>query len=88
MGDAIREVEDDAEATEAWNGPLFDVWVEFRGIVAEGVAGHGEAASPPTPRARAIESSISAAGSVTRPPGWPTWSARRATLTASTLPSG
>ena len=46
MGDAIREVEDNAEATEAWNGPLFDVWVEFRGIVAWGVAGHGEAARP------------------------------------------
>jgi len=58
MGDAIREVEDNAEATEAWNGPLFDVWVEFRGIVAEGVAGHGEAAvaaNPPSEGDRVLD---------------------------------
>jgi SAM-dependent methyltransferase len=50
MGDAIRVVEDNVEATEAWNGPLFDVWIEYRDIVAEGLRDHGEsalAANPP-----------------------------------------
>ena len=44
MADAIRTVEDNVEATEAWNGPLFDVWIEYRDIVAEGLRDHGEAA--------------------------------------------
>jgi SAM-dependent methyltransferase len=50
MEDAIRVVEDNTEATDAWNGPLFDVWIEYRGIVAESVGEHGEmaiAADPP-----------------------------------------
>ncbi|HEY8001553.1 MAG TPA: class I SAM-dependent methyltransferase [Solirubrobacterales bacterium] len=58
MGDAIREVEDNVEATEAWNGPLFDVWVEFREIVAEGVSAHGDAAmaaNPPSPGNRVLD---------------------------------
>lgn len=42
-------VEDNAEATEAWNGPLFDVWIEYRDIVAEGLRGHGEAALAANP---------------------------------------
>jgi SAM-dependent methyltransferase len=44
MGEAIREVEDNVEATEAWNGPLFEVWVGFRDIVCEGVSKHSNAA--------------------------------------------
>ncbi len=44
MEEAIRVVEDNAEATEAWNGPLFEVWMEYRDIVAEGLRNHGEAA--------------------------------------------
>jgi SAM-dependent methyltransferase len=44
MGDAIRVVEDNVEATEAWNGPLFDIWIEYRDIVAEGLRDHGESA--------------------------------------------
>jgi SAM-dependent methyltransferase len=50
MGDAIRVVEDNVEATEAWNGPLFEIWIEYRDLVAEGLRDHGEAAlaaSPP-----------------------------------------
>jgi SAM-dependent methyltransferase len=46
----IRVVQDNAEATEAWNGPLFDVWMDYRDIVAEGLRDHGEsalAANPP-----------------------------------------
>ena len=49
MSDAIRTVEDNVEATEAWNGPLFEVWVEYRDIVAEGLAGHGEVAIQANP---------------------------------------
>ena len=44
MDEAVRLVADNVEATEAWNGPLFDVWIEYRDIVAEGVRNHGEAA--------------------------------------------
>lgn len=37
-------LEDNVEATEAWNGPLFDIWVEYRDVVADGLRDHGEAA--------------------------------------------
>ncbi len=49
MEDAVRVVEDNVEATEAWNGPLFDVWVEYRDVVAEGLQNHGEAALSANP---------------------------------------
>ena len=58
MADAIRVVEDNVEATEAWNGPLFDVWIEYRDIVAEGLGEHGEAAlaaNPPQEGDRALD---------------------------------
>lgn len=32
------------EATEAWSGPLFDCFVEFRSLVADGLGAHGDAA--------------------------------------------
>jgi hypothetical protein len=44
VADAIREFEDNVEAADAWNGPLFDVWIEYRDIVAEGLREHGETA--------------------------------------------
>ena len=44
MTDAIREVEDNLEATEAWNGPLYDIWIEYRDLVVHGLGDHGEAA--------------------------------------------
>ena len=44
MGDEVRIVEDNVEATEAWNGPLFDIWFEYRGILTQGVRGYGERA--------------------------------------------
>ena len=44
MEEAIRTVEDNVEATEAWNGPLFEVWIEYRDLVADGLREHGEAA--------------------------------------------
>ena len=49
MEDAIRVVEDNTEATDAWNGPLFDIWIEYRDIVAEGLRNHGERALTATP---------------------------------------
>lgn len=58
MAEAIRAFEDNAEATEAWNGPLYEVWVEYRGPVAEGTAPHGEAAlaaSPPRAGDRVLD---------------------------------
>jgi SAM-dependent methyltransferase len=45
-----REFEDNDEAIRAWDGPLFDRFVQFRHIICEGLAAHGEAAlelSPP-----------------------------------------
>jgi ubiquinone/menaquinone biosynthesis C-methylase UbiE len=44
LTDDVRVVEDNFEATEAWNGPLFDVWMQFREILTGGVQGHGEQA--------------------------------------------
>jgi SAM-dependent methyltransferase len=58
MGEAIREVEDNVEATEAWNGPLFDVWVEYRDLVAESLRDHSEralAANPPPAGGRVLD---------------------------------
>ena len=31
--DGIRVMEDNAEATAAWDGPLFDVWLRFRPVI-------------------------------------------------------
>ena len=46
------------EAHEAWNGVLFDRWVQFREIVTTGLAPHGEAAldaHPPRPGDRVLD---------------------------------
>ncbi len=58
MADAIRTVEDNVEATEAWNGPLYEIWVEYRDLVAEGLRDHGEralAANPPREGDRVLD---------------------------------
>jgi SAM-dependent methyltransferase len=47
--DAIRVVEDNVEATEAWNGPLFEVWIKYRHLVADGLREHGERALEANP---------------------------------------
>jgi ubiquinone/menaquinone biosynthesis C-methylase UbiE len=47
-----------AEAIEAWDGPLFDRFVRFRHIVTTGLGVHGEAAlrlAPPRPGHRALD---------------------------------
>jgi len=46
------------EATEAWNGPLFDVWSSFRDIVVANARAHGDAALSdhrPEPGARVLD---------------------------------
>jgi SAM-dependent methyltransferase len=46
------------EATEAWSGPLFDRFVEFRDLVVDGLGAHGEAAlaaHPPRPGERVLD---------------------------------
>ena len=35
---------DNLEATEAWNGPLFDVWQDFQAIVVSNARAHGDSA--------------------------------------------
>ncbi len=51
MESGIREVEDNVEATEAWNGPLYEVWIKYRDLVADGLREHGENAIRLTPPA-------------------------------------
>jgi SAM-dependent methyltransferase len=49
---------DNAEATEAWDGPLFDRFVQYRHIVVTGLAAHGDAALelyPPPPGGRVVD---------------------------------
>ena len=50
MADQVRVVADNAEVAEAWNGPMFELWMEYRDVVSEGLRDHGEsalAANPP-----------------------------------------
>jgi SAM-dependent methyltransferase len=35
---------ENVEATEAWNGPLFDIWRSFEGVVVSNAKAHGDAA--------------------------------------------
>jgi SAM-dependent methyltransferase len=47
-----------AEATEAWDGPLYDRFVRFREIITTGLGAHGEAALalfPPQPGQRVLD---------------------------------
>ena len=46
------------EATDAWSGPLFDAFVNYRDLVIAGLGAHGEAAiaaHPPRPGERVID---------------------------------
>ena len=88
MVDAIRVVEDNVEATEAWNGPLFEIWVKYRDLVAESVGEHGEAALVANPPARETVCSTSAVGSATRRCDSPASSAPQVTRTGWTSRSG
>jgi SAM-dependent methyltransferase len=49
---------DNAEATEAWSGPLFERFVRFRPLMTDGLGAHGEAAMaahPPRPGDRVLD---------------------------------
>lgn len=49
---------DNAEATEAWSGPLFDLFVKYRDLTTAGLGAHGEKAmqaSPPQPGERVLD---------------------------------
>lgn len=40
----VRVAPGNLEATEAWNGPLFDIWRDFQAIVVSNARAHGDAA--------------------------------------------
>lgn len=49
---------DNVEATEAWSGPLFDLFVKYRELTAAGLGAHGDAAlgiSAPRPGDRILD---------------------------------
>lgn len=49
---------ENVEATEAWNGPLFDVWQSFQAVVVSNAKAHGDAALAdhhPEPGDRALD---------------------------------
>lgn len=49
---------DNAEATEAWSGPLFELFVKYRELTTAGLGAHGEkamGASPPRPGERVLD---------------------------------
>ncbi|HMI81293.1 MAG TPA: class I SAM-dependent methyltransferase [Solirubrobacterales bacterium] len=49
---------DNVEATEAWSGPLFDLFVKYRDLTAAGLGAHGETAmreNPPGPGDRVLD---------------------------------
>src|SRR5215207_8182833 len=49
---------ENAEAIQAWDGPLFDRWIKFRHIVTTGLGAHGDAAlelTPPQPGQRVLD---------------------------------
>jgi SAM-dependent methyltransferase len=49
---------DNAEATEAWSGPLFEIFVKYRELTTGGLGAHGEAAiaaNPPRPGDRVLD---------------------------------
>jgi SAM-dependent methyltransferase len=49
---------DNVEATEAWSGPLFDLFVKYRDLTSNGLGAHGEVAmraNPPRPGDRVLD---------------------------------
>jgi len=49
---------DNVEATEAWSGPLFDLFVKYRELTTAGLGAHGEkamGANPPQPGDRVLD---------------------------------
>ena len=55
---AVEVAPTNQEATDAWSGPLFDAFVDYRELVVSGLGAHGEAAleaHPPSPGDRVID---------------------------------
>jgi SAM-dependent methyltransferase len=49
---------ENAQATEAWSGPLFDLFVKYRDLTSNGLGAHGEMAmqaNPPRPGDRVLD---------------------------------
>ncbi len=49
---------ENAEATKAWSGPLFDLFVKYRDLTTDGLGAHGEVAmqsNPPRPGDRVLD---------------------------------
>ena len=49
---------ENAEAIQAWDGPLYDRWIKFRHVVTTGLGAHGDAALamvPPLPGQRVLD---------------------------------
>ncbi len=49
---------DNAEATEAWSGPLFEIFLKYRDLTTGGLGAHGEVAmgsNPPRPGERVVD---------------------------------
>jgi SAM-dependent methyltransferase len=42
MESGIREVEDNTEAAEAWNGPLYEIWIKYRALTADALRAHSD----------------------------------------------
>ncbi len=58
MGAMGAPAAENREATEAWSGPLFECFVQYRDLVAGGLGAHGEAAlaaHPPHPGDRVVD---------------------------------
>src|SRR5215210_8379361 len=56
--EAQTQPTDNSEATQAWDGPLYDRFVRFRHIVTTGLGMHGEEALrlfPPQPGQRVLD---------------------------------
>ncbi len=58
MGRMSSVAPDNVEATEAWSGPLFEVFVKYRELTGSGLGAHGDAAlalSSPRPGDRVLD---------------------------------
>jgi SAM-dependent methyltransferase len=58
VAEATPTYEDNVEATAAWDGPLFDIWLRYRELIEESLVPHGEAAlalHPPPEGGRCLD---------------------------------
>ncbi|HTU29462.1 MAG TPA: class I SAM-dependent methyltransferase [Solirubrobacteraceae bacterium] len=58
VDEQVRAMEDNVEQTAAWDGPLFDVWLHYRGLIESAMRPISESAlalHPPPPGARCLD---------------------------------